>query len=80
MARHRKVAEIINRRLREIKAEILRLDCKTMNIDSAGDQSEIARQVLTLLVDRFRGFAVGALYEIAEEREMWGEEYEGEAA
>ena len=32
MARHHKVAEIINRHLEEIEAEILRLDQSTMNI------------------------------------------------
>jgi len=64
MARHHKVAEIINRHLEEIEAEILRLDPGTLNLDNAGDKAEVARQVLTLLVDQLRGFGVGSRNEI----------------
>jgi hypothetical protein len=64
MARHHKVAEIINRHLREIEDEILRFDPDAMNMDNAGDKAEIARQVLTLLVDQLRGFGVGNRNEI----------------
>lgn len=60
ISRHHKVAEIIHRHLEEIQQEILRLDPDTMNIDNAGDQAEIARQVLALLVGQLRGFGVGA--------------------
>jgi hypothetical protein len=31
-----------------------------MNIDDAGDEAEIARQVLTSLVDQLRAFSSGA--------------------
>jgi hypothetical protein len=51
-----------------------------MNIDKAGDRAELARQVLTLLVDQLRGFASGALGKIAGEKAMWGDEDEGEPA
>jgi hypothetical protein len=63
IARHHKVAEIINRHLELISKEVLSLDEETMNIDAAGDQAEIARQVLTALVERLRGFASGSRQE-----------------
>jgi hypothetical protein len=55
--RHHQVAEIIARHLDAIQAEIIALDQETMNIEFAGDHAEIARQVLTLLVDQLRGFS-----------------------
>jgi hypothetical protein len=73
--RHHKVAEIIDRHLTAMRQEILRLDPKTMNIDGAGDEAEIARQVLTALVDQLRGFANNARLEIAEEeRYLFGDD------
>jgi hypothetical protein len=51
------VAEIIRRHLKDIHTEIQRLDPEMLNLDDAGDKAEIARQVLTALVDQLRGFA-----------------------
>jgi hypothetical protein len=71
-ARHAKMAELISRRLqgwlKELRDEVNRLDPETLNIDSAGDKAELARQVLTVLVDRLHGFGTGARLEIAEEK------------
>jgi hypothetical protein len=66
--RHHQVAEIIDRHLKELHQEILELDPKSMNMDGAGDQAEIARQVLTALVDQLRGFAVGSRNDIRQDR------------
>jgi hypothetical protein len=38
------------------------------SIDDAGDKAEIARQVLTLLLDQLRGFGSGARLDIAQEK------------
>ena len=57
--RHAKVAEIINRHLEAIHAEIAVLDPGVLNVDHAGDNAEIARQVLTALVGQLRGYAAG---------------------
>jgi len=58
--RHHKVVDIIRRHLKDIHAEIQRLDSEMLNLDDAGDKAEIARQVLTALVDQLRGFASGS--------------------
>jgi hypothetical protein len=58
--RHHKVAEIVNRHLKEIEAEVGRLNpAPSIMIDVAGDRAEIARQALTLLVDQLRGVGSG---------------------
>jgi hypothetical protein len=66
--RHDKVAEIIDRHLKEMHQEILRLDHYASNMDNAGDQAEVARQVMTALVDQMRGFSVGNQTEIRQRR------------
>jgi hypothetical protein len=82
--RHDKVTAIISRHLKEIHAEVLQLDPATLNIDNAGDEAEIARQVLTVLADRLRGFSVGSRTQLAQEererRELFGEDEDEEAA
>ena len=69
--RHDKVAEIVDRHLTAMHAEIEELDPHPhmLNIDGAGDAAEIARQVMTALVDRLRAFAVAGRNEIRLEQE-----------
>jgi hypothetical protein len=66
--RHHEVAAIIARHLKEIRQEIMDLDPGMMNLDQAGDRAEIARQVLTALVDQLRNFASDARQKIAEDK------------
>lgn len=70
--RHAKVSEIIAKHLKAMHDEILAVDPKSMNIDNAGDQAEIVRQVIEALVKQLRGFGSGARLDIAEKRELQG--------
>jgi hypothetical protein len=52
--------------LTAMKDEIGAFDPESLNIDNVGDRAEIARQVLTILVDELRGFGTGARMGLAE--------------